>query len=99
MGVCTRDKEGNIVKQTPAQFIVEDDGSCVAVGIIDSETLKINEPVSAIYGDWDAAGDLEQLLDNAEKWIRLEEELSPEMVDKLLAKLEEMKAIAANYEG
>lgn len=56
MGVCTCHKEGNIVKQTPAQFTIEDDGSCVAVGIIDSETLKINEPVSAIYGDWDAAG-------------------------------------------
>jgi len=48
---------------------------------------------------FDAAGDLEQLLDNAERWIRLEEELSPEMVDRLLAKLEEMKAIAANCEG
>ena len=62
MGMCTRDGDGNIVTQTPATFTVEDTGSCIAVGTIDTETHQIKEPVSAIYGDWDAAGYLGAIL-------------------------------------
>ena len=62
MGMCTRDGDGNIVTQTPATFTVEDTGSCIAVGTIDTETHEIKEPVSAIYGDYDAVGYLEHVL-------------------------------------
>lgn len=43
----------------------------------------------------DAAGDLEQILDNAERGIRDQEIVAPETVAALLAKMEEMKAIVA----
>ena len=56
MGMRTRDGDGNIITQTPAQFTIEETGSCIAVGSIDPETHEINQPVSTIYGDWDAAG-------------------------------------------
>ena len=56
MGMCTRDGTGNIVTQTPATFTIEETGSCIAVGTIDSDTNQINEPVRGIYGDYDAAG-------------------------------------------
>ena len=62
LGRATRDKDGNIIEHTPAQFTQDDAGSCVAVGLLDPETMQPVEPVSGIYGDWDAAGYLEEAL-------------------------------------
>lgn len=63
MGRTTRDKDGNIVSHTPAQFTVDDSGSCVAVGELDPETMKPKGPVTGIYGYWDAAGYLAQVME------------------------------------
>lgn len=44
---------------------------------------------------YDVAGDLEQILDNAERGIREQEAVASETAAALLAKMEEMKAIVA----
>lgn len=60
---CTRqDKDGNVIEHKPAQFTADDAGRCVAVGLLDPETMQPVEPVSGIYGDWDAAAYLEEAL-------------------------------------
>lgn len=62
LGRTRKDKDGNIIEHHPAQFTADDAGSCVAVGLLDPETMKPVEPVSGIYGDWDAAAYLEEAL-------------------------------------
>ena len=60
---CTRkDKDGSIIKHTPAQFTADDAGSCVAVGLLNPETMQFVGPVSGIYADWDAAAYLAEVL-------------------------------------
>ena len=66
-GTCTlgrnqKDKDGNILESTPAQFTHDNAGGSVAVGLLDPETMRPAEPVSGIFGDWDAAGYLEEAL-------------------------------------
>lgn len=63
MGRTTRDKDGNIVESTPAQFSFDDKGGNVVIGKLDPETMKPVEPVDAVYGDWDAAGYLAAVLE------------------------------------
>lgn len=63
MGETRRDKDGNVVSVKPAQFTINDAGSCVAIGELDPETMKPLEPVTGIYGDWDAAGYLAKALE------------------------------------
>lgn len=56
LGRTTRDKDGNILKSTPAQFTFDSAGGCVAVGLLDTKTMTPIEPITAVFGDWDAAG-------------------------------------------
>jgi len=62
LGITRTDQEGNIVEDTPARFTIDDAGGSVAVGLLDPKTMKPAEPVSAIFGDWDAAGYLGEAL-------------------------------------
>lgn len=63
MGMTKTDKGGNVVSHTPAQFTFDDTGGSVAIGELDSETMKPKGPVTGIYADWDAAGYLEMVLE------------------------------------
>lgn len=63
IGMTKTDKEGNVVSRTPAQFTIDDTGGSVAIGELDPETMKPKEPVTGIYGDWDAAGYLAKALE------------------------------------
>lgn len=67
-GTCTlgrtqTDKEGNVVKHTPAQFEMDNAGGSVAVGLLDPETMQPVGPVEGIFGDWDAAEYLAKALE------------------------------------
>lgn len=71
-------------------------------------TLKISkeecvefftEGDSIVVRKFDAAGDLLQILEGAERSIRLQEYLEPGKVSALLRKLDEMKAIAEGGRG
>ena len=61
MGITERDKDGNVIKSTPAHFEYADNGPCVAVGELDPETMKVKGDVD-LYGDWDAAGYLAETM-------------------------------------
>lgn len=63
MGMTKKDKDGNIVESTNAQFTADDNGATVVVGKLDPETMKPVEPVDSVYGDWDAAGYLAKALE------------------------------------
>ena len=63
LGRTQTDKDGNVVKSTPAQFTIDNTGGSVAVGLLDPETMQPIEPVSGIFGDWDAAGYLAHALE------------------------------------
>ena len=62
LGRTMQDKDGNVIEHTPAQFTQDDVGGCVAVGLLDPETMQPVGPVSGIYGDWDAVAYLEEAL-------------------------------------
>lgn len=62
LGMCTHDKDGNVVESKPATFTVAADGPCVAVGKLDSETMEQVGDIS-LFGDWDAAGYLKETLE------------------------------------
>lgn len=62
LGVIQRDKDGNVASSTQAQFTFDDTGSSIAVGEMDPETKEINGELVYIFGDWDAAGYLEEAL-------------------------------------
>ena len=66
-GTCTlgrtqTDRDGNVVESTPAQFTMDNAGGSVAVGLLNPDTLQPSEPVTGIFGDWDAAGYLVEAL-------------------------------------
>lgn len=62
LGSTTRDKDGNVVESTPAQFTWDNAGGSIAVGHMDPESKEIFEDTVSIFGDWDAAGYLEEAL-------------------------------------
>lgn len=59
MGILKEDP----TKSTPAQFTADEDGGCIAIGELDPETMQPKEPVTDLYGDWDAAGYLAKVLE------------------------------------
>ena len=61
MGITEMDKDGNVIKSTPAHFEYADDGPCVAVGELDPETMEVKGNAD-LYGDWDAAGYLAETM-------------------------------------
>lgn len=63
LGRTTRDKDGNIVESTPAQFTFDDAGGSVAMGVLDPETMQPSGTVEYLYGDYDAAGYLAKVLE------------------------------------
>lgn len=62
LGRTTRDKDGNIIESTPARFIWDEKGGSIAVGRMDPESKEIYEDTVSIFGDWDAAGYVEEML-------------------------------------
>lgn len=62
IGQIKRDQDGNITEQIPPRFEETPDGSCVAVGIINSETNE-QEGAAEIFGDWQAAQFLAKTLE------------------------------------
>lgn len=62
LGITNVDQEGNVRETTPAQFVADDNGGSIVVGILDPETMKPIEPISGIFGDYDAAGYLSEAL-------------------------------------
>lgn len=56
LGHTQRDKDGNVVKSSPAQFIWDKDGGSIAIGYMDPKSKEIYEDTVSIFGDWDAAG-------------------------------------------
>jgi hypothetical protein len=64
LGVIRRDKDGHIVEESMAQFIEDDIGGSVAVGEIDPQTKEVKESTVSIYGDWQAADYLREVLEH-----------------------------------
>lgn len=63
IGMTTTDAQGNVTSHRPPQFKIDGKGSCIAIGELDTETMKVVEPVSNVYGDYDAAGYLAKILE------------------------------------
>lgn len=61
MARITKDEHGNVVKHTPAQYTESDDGACVVIGEVDTDTGALG-PVMSIYADWQAAEYLGDIL-------------------------------------
>lgn len=52
LGRVSRDKDGNIIEQTPAKFEAGQDGGCIAVGILNDETMdQVGQ--AELFGDFD----------------------------------------------
>lgn len=62
LGITKRDADGEVREQTNAKFTPADNGSSVAVGIIDPETMQIQEDSINIYGAYNASGYLDDIL-------------------------------------
>ena len=64
LGVTRRDKDGNIVEESQARFVLDDAGGSVAVGEIDPQTKEVKENTVSIYGDWQAADYMQEVLEH-----------------------------------
>lgn len=64
MGQTTRDGEGNIIKQTPPSFEPDPKGGSVIIGRIkfNDDGIERDGPAD-VFGDWDAAGYLAQVME------------------------------------
>lgn len=62
LGVNKRDGQGNIIESTPARFESSREGPCIAVGMMDPDTMKQVGDVS-VFGDYDAENYLEHVLE------------------------------------
>lgn len=56
LGRTQTDKNGNVIRSTPAHFVVNNAGGSIAVGSLDPETMQPAGPVIGVFGDFDAAG-------------------------------------------
>lgn len=63
LGATKKDRGGNVVESTRAQFVFDETGGSVVIGKMDPETDGIDEESVSIYGDWDAAGYLNKVLE------------------------------------
>lgn len=63
MGMTKRDKDGNIVESTPAHFTFDDTGGSIAIGQMDAHSKEIDEESVSVFGDWDAASYLAEVLE------------------------------------
>lgn len=62
LGMTKKDKDGNVASSTQAQFTFDDAGGSVAVGEMNPDTNEVDAETVSIFGDWDAAGYLEEAL-------------------------------------
>ena len=67
MGTCTLgrrqlDKDGNVVKETPASWEADPEGGSVAIVPLNPETMEQDGPVE-IFGDWQAGDYLARVVE------------------------------------
>lgn len=62
LGMSKKDKNGNVTGSTQAQFIFDGIGGSIAIGEMDPDTKEIDAETVSIYGDWDAAGYVAEML-------------------------------------
>lgn len=62
IGRATHDKDGNIVQSVPPKFEFADDGPCVAVGLLNHETMQ-QIGSAELFGDYDAANYLGRVME------------------------------------
>ena len=67
VGICTLgrrqlDKDGNVVKETPASWEADPEGSSVAIVPLNPETMEQDGPVE-IFGDWQAGDYLARVVE------------------------------------
>ena len=67
VGICTLgrrqlDKDGNVVKETPASWEADPEGGSVAIVPLNPETMEQDGPVE-IFGDWQAGDYLARVVE------------------------------------
>lgn len=67
VGTCTLgrrqlDKDGNVVKETPARWETDPEGSSVAIVPLNPETMEQDGPAE-VFGDWQAGQYLAKVLE------------------------------------
>lgn len=63
LGVVKKDAEGRVISRTEPRWESEPGGGCVAMGLLDPETMKPIEDGVEFFGDWDAAHYLARALE------------------------------------
>lgn len=63
LGVIKKDAAGNVISKTEPHWEPEEAGGCVAMGLLDPETMEPKEDSVEFFGDWDAAGYLARVLE------------------------------------
>ena len=56
------DNNGNVIEQTEPKFVSDDSGTCIIVGVLDSETKK-QVGKADVFGDFNATGYLKKVLE------------------------------------
>ncbi len=62
LGITKRNKDGSVKNSTQAQFTFDGIGGSIAVGHMDPESKEIYDDTVSIFGDWDAAGYMAEML-------------------------------------
>lgn len=62
LGVVKHDAAGNVISKTEPHWEPEEAGGCVAMGLLDPETMR-PDGAAEIFGDWDAARYLARVLE------------------------------------
>ena len=63
LGVVKHDAAGNVSSKTEPHWEPEEAGGCVAMGLLDPETMEPKEDSVEFFGDWDAAHYLARVLE------------------------------------